>query len=172
MRRPAPALQLSPRVIRQFALITLIATALLAMFSSGENAELTQAIKDREARNELARTEARKLGADKVGTVFRHVKHEESGEGFEKLNGYQEGGSSGSSASPAGWAGPAQADGAIRPAFLRDAAPQPFAMPGPSAPKGVKVRQRKPVVFTGRERDALKEAARQQSGLSSTPDLD
>lgn len=171
MRRPAPTLQLSPRLIRQFALITLIVTALLAMFSSGENAELTQVIKDREAKNQLARAQVEKLGADKVGTVFRREKREESGEGFEKLNDKQEGGSSASTPNPAGWAGTASMADGYRPAFLNGNVSQPFAMPGPNTPKGVKVRKKRPVVFTGRERDALIDAARQRTGLNSSADL-
>lgn len=169
MRRPAPTVQLSPKVIRQFALITLIVTALLAMFSSGENAELAQAIKDREAKNQLARTEAAKLGADKLGSSFRHEKREESGEGFEKLNGNDGGSSSGGSGGSSGWAG--SMDSNYRPVFLRADVPQPFVLPPPDAPKGVKVRSRKPVIFGQKERDALKAAAQQQSGLEETPDL-
>lgn len=168
MRRPAPTVQLSPKVIRQFALITLIVTALLAMFSSGENAEVVQAIKDREAKNQLARAEVSKLGADKVGTVFRKQKREEYGEGFEKLNG-PESGSSGGGSGGASWAGPSTSSD--RPAFMRTDAPQPFVQLPPNAPKGVKVRTRKPVRFGQKERDALKEAALRKSGLESAPDL-
>ena len=169
MRRPAPTVQLSPKVIRQFALITLIATALLAMFSSGENAEVVQAIKDREAQNQLARAEAQKLGADKVGTKFRQDKREEYGEGFEKLNGSDGGSSSGGSGGSSGWAG--SMDSNYRPAILRADAPQAFTQLPPNAPPGVKVRKRKPVIFGQKERDALKEAALRNSGLNTVPDL-
>ncbi len=85
MRRPAHSLSLSPRVLKQFVLITVIGTGLLALFADGENSELEQAIQAREARNQLLRKEAIALGARSVARA-PIVANEVSGDGYERLN--------------------------------------------------------------------------------------
>ncbi|MFM5884721.1 MAG: hypothetical protein ACKOQ3_05230 [Novosphingobium sp.] len=149
-------------MIRQFALVTIIVTGLIAMFADGENSEVIEALRAREAKTQLAKEEAARLGARKVGTMFKQEKREESGEGYEKLNDQDSMISRGGNwASSTGYAAPG-----YRPAFMRDD-PQPFiGNPPPTAPKGVIVRRKKPVILTEREIAALKEAARLRAGTA------
>lgn len=167
MRRPAPTVTLSPQVIRQFALVTIIVTGLLAMFSSGENAEVVEAIKAREAQNQLARQEAARLGARKVGTVFKKEERKQSGEGYERLNDPDSMRST-SGGSPTWSYGSPE----YRPAFMRND-PQPFVSgPPPGAPKGVIVRRKKPVILNEGNVAKLKEAARARSGTEQSDGAD
>lgn len=161
MRRQAPTVTLSPQVIRQFALITIIVTGLLAMFADGENSEVVEALRAREAKTRLAKQEAATLGARKVGTLIKQEKREESGAGYEKLNDQDSMNSGVGGAGSTGYAAPG-----YRPAFMRND-PQPFiGNPPPTAPKGVIVRRKKPVILTEREIAALKEAARLRAGTA------
>ena len=170
MRRPAPTVQLSPQVIRQFALITLIVTALLAMFADGENSELAAAIKAREAQTQLEKTQASKLGAAKFKAAMKPEVPQESGEGFEKLNDRDSMNSGGSG--PAQWAGGPSQQGQGRPVFMRDD-PQPYVgSPPPNALKGVTVRRRKPVIFTDSDAATLKQRSRERSGVATPPQGD
>lgn len=66
-------------------MVTIIFTALIAMFANGENAELTQALKDREARNKLLQSEATKVGVRKI-KGDKITERGESAAGFETLN--------------------------------------------------------------------------------------
>lgn len=86
MRRQAPTVELSPQLLRQFGLITLIITALIAMFASGEHEQVEAAMQARAARNHLLAVEARKIGSRKIVAAM-NIKPEQGGEGFERLNG-------------------------------------------------------------------------------------
>ena len=67
MRRAAPALPISPKLLKHFAAITLVLTACIAIFADGEGREAIQEQVDmRAARNQLIETEAEKLGTKKV----------------------------------------------------------------------------------------------------------
>lgn len=66
MRKRAPRLPLSPKLLKQFAIATVIITGLVAMFANGETAQLQAEVQAREAKNQLLATEADKLGARKV----------------------------------------------------------------------------------------------------------
>jgi len=69
MRRAAPALPISPKLLKHFAAITLVLTACIALFADGEGREAIQEQVDmRAARNQLIETEAQKLGTKKIGT--------------------------------------------------------------------------------------------------------
>lgn len=157
MRRPAPTVQLSPYVIRQFALITLIGTALVAMFADGENSQLAEAIKARDAKNRLERQEAAKLGARKVGTAFKKEERTESGAGFERLNDPDT--STSTSANT-----PLSVSGDYRPTFLRDDPDPQVIGPPPNAPKGIFVRKRKRIKLTDQDLDKIKDASHRRSG--------
>ncbi|WP_296678176.1 hypothetical protein [Novosphingobium sp.] len=129
MRRRAPTVQLSPQVMKQFTLITIIATALLAMFSNGENSQLVEAVKAREARNTLLKAEAAKVGTRSIRRDAV-AENQDSGEGYEKLNDKPDVGNPGSAPQ---WtpssvaAGPDQAE--MQRAIARASAPGPAKLP-------------------------------------------
>ena len=63
MRRAAPVIPVSSRLFRHFAVVTVVITAGLAMFASGENREVvTETIAKREAKNAARQAEYDKLG--------------------------------------------------------------------------------------------------------------
>ena len=66
MRKPAPQLPLSPKLLKQFAIATVIITGLVAMFANGEAAQMQAEVHAREAKNQLLATEAEKLGTRKI----------------------------------------------------------------------------------------------------------
>ena len=67
MRRAAPPLPISPKLLKHFAAITLVLTASIAMFADGESREvITDQVDMRAARNQLLETEAEKLGTKKL----------------------------------------------------------------------------------------------------------
>ncbi len=67
MRRAAPTLPISPRMLRRFAVATVILTALVAMFADGESRDAAVgAIKAREAKNQAIAADAAKFGAPKL----------------------------------------------------------------------------------------------------------
>ena len=66
MRRAAPQLPISPKLLKHFAAATVVITLCVAMFANGEEAQLTAELRAREAKNELLRTEAEKLGTRKI----------------------------------------------------------------------------------------------------------
>ncbi len=67
MRRAAPPLPISPKLLKHFAALTLVLTGCIAMFADGESREAIQEQVDmRAARNQLLETEAEKLGTRKV----------------------------------------------------------------------------------------------------------
>lgn len=75
MRRPAPPISLSPRLLKQFAGVTVIVTGMVALFANGEAAQMQAEVQAREARNELLATEAERLGARKIGTSMKVKPH-------------------------------------------------------------------------------------------------
>ena len=67
MRRAAPPLPISPKLLKHFAAVTLVLTASIAMFADGESREaITSQVDMRTARNQLLETEAEKLGTKKL----------------------------------------------------------------------------------------------------------
>lgn len=89
MRRAAPTMPISPKLIRQFALITLIGTALLAMFANGEQDQFQEELRARAEKNRLLKAEAEAVGRRKL-IAKQQIANEQSGEGYEKLNGSPE----------------------------------------------------------------------------------
>ncbi|MBS0481198.1 MAG: hypothetical protein JSR96_03430 [Proteobacteria bacterium] len=85
MRRQSQVKSLPPELLRQFAIITLIITAVIAMFANGEQAKIKAMVEAREAKSRLATAEAEKLGKRKLGAAFKDTS-ERSGPGFERLN--------------------------------------------------------------------------------------
>lgn len=71
MRRPAPSVQISPRLLKHFAAVTLVITVCVAMFASGGSAQISSELQDREARNQLLKTEADTLGSRKVAATLK-----------------------------------------------------------------------------------------------------
>ena len=63
MRRTAPTGPLTPKLIKHFAVATVVLTGLLAMFSSGEDWGAQAQIGAVEANNQLLMTEAKQLGS-------------------------------------------------------------------------------------------------------------
>lgn len=71
MRRPAPSISLSPRLLKQFAGVTVIVTGMVALFANGEAAQLQAEVEAREARNELLASEAERLGTRKIASSMK-----------------------------------------------------------------------------------------------------
>lgn len=63
MRRAAPALPISPKMFRHFAVITVAVTACVGLFADGEGQEaLAKQIEARQAKNQTLAIEAEKVG--------------------------------------------------------------------------------------------------------------
>lgn len=70
MRRPQPELPISPKVLKHFAIVTVVLTALLALFVNGEDSQIAAEIKARETKNQLIAAEADKLGTKKLSAAL------------------------------------------------------------------------------------------------------
>lgn len=68
-RTNTPAL--SPKLLKHFAAATVVLTTLLAIFASGEDWGAQAQVQAVEAKNQLADTEAEKLGTKKVATTLK-----------------------------------------------------------------------------------------------------
>lgn len=79
MRRAAPQLPISPKLLKHFAAATVVITLCVAMFANGEQAQLNAELHAREAKNELLRTEAEKLGTHKVAMGMKINAHPQDG---------------------------------------------------------------------------------------------
>jgi hypothetical protein len=66
MRRPVQSLPISPKLLKHFAAVTVVLTALIALFAGGEQSQIAQELAEREARNQLAQTEAKTVGSKEV----------------------------------------------------------------------------------------------------------
>lgn len=66
MRRPVQSLPISPKLLKHFAAVTVVLTALIALFAGGEQSQIAQELAEREARNKLAQTEAQTVGSKEV----------------------------------------------------------------------------------------------------------
>ncbi len=71
MARRTPKSALSPSLLKHFAAATVVLTALLAIFASGEEWGAQAQVSAVEAKNQLAETEAEKLGTKKVATTLK-----------------------------------------------------------------------------------------------------
>lgn len=67
MRRPVQPLPISPKLLKHFAAATVVLTGLIALFAGGEQSQIAQELAEREARNQLAQTEAEVIGTQEVG---------------------------------------------------------------------------------------------------------
>ena len=67
MQRPVPPLPISPRLLKHFAAATAALTALIALFAGGEQSQVAQELAEREARNQLAQSEAEVIGPRELG---------------------------------------------------------------------------------------------------------
>lgn len=127
--------------MKQFTMVTIIVTALIAMFANGENAELTQALRDRDARNKLLKSEAMKVGVRSI-KADRMIDRRKTEAGFETLNdspdtdntGYQanwdqSGGSSVGMAMAVPAPAPEFSDEAMQRAYARATSNGPSALP-------------------------------------------
>ncbi|HNJ47954.1 MAG TPA: hypothetical protein PK479_05955 [Novosphingobium sp.] len=67
MRRAAPTIPVSPKLLKHFAVVTVVLTAALAMFADeGSRSAIEGEIKDRQDYNEARAIEAQKLGPRKL----------------------------------------------------------------------------------------------------------
>lgn len=66
MRRPVQPLPISPKLLKHFAAATVVLTALAALFAGGEQSQIAQEFAERQARNQLAQTEAKTVGSREV----------------------------------------------------------------------------------------------------------
>lgn len=66
MRRPVQSLPISPTLLKHFAAVTVVLTGLIALFAGGEQSQFAEELAEREARNQLAQTEAKTVGSKEV----------------------------------------------------------------------------------------------------------
>ena len=71
MRRRSTTSALSPKLLTHFAAATVVATALLAVFASGEEWGGQAQVRAVEAKNQLANTESEKLGTKRIGAAVK-----------------------------------------------------------------------------------------------------
>ena len=71
MRRKSATAALSPKLLKHFAAATVVITALLAVFASGEDWGARAQVGAIEAKNQLAQSEAEKLGTRRVATTMK-----------------------------------------------------------------------------------------------------
>lgn len=89
MRRAAPTLAISPKLLKHFAAATVTITLLLALFATDEDWGARAQLEANQAKNQLAAAEAEKLGTKKLASKLKV--REAPGGGF----GTDEGGGSG-----------------------------------------------------------------------------
>jgi hypothetical protein len=67
MRRVAPAIPVTPRLFRHFAIVTVVLTSCLALFADGENqAAIAESIKTQQTKSAVRKAEQEKLGSRKL----------------------------------------------------------------------------------------------------------
>jgi hypothetical protein len=71
MRRPAPALPVSPKMLKHFAGATVVITAVLAMFAGGEDASVAAQVGATQAKNDMVAAEQQKLGTKQIATHLK-----------------------------------------------------------------------------------------------------
>ena len=71
MHRRSVQSTLSPRLLKHFAAVTVVLTALLAVFAGGEDWGAKAQIDAVQAKNQLAATEAAKLGTRRVASTLK-----------------------------------------------------------------------------------------------------
>ncbi|MFM5918445.1 MAG: hypothetical protein ACKOOL_13060 [Novosphingobium sp.] len=94
MARRTASPGLSPKMLKHFAAATVVLTGLLAVFASGEEWGAQAQVNAIEAKNQLAATEAEKLGTKKVRTTLK-VANNVGGGGFGNDEGDVSGGNGG-----------------------------------------------------------------------------
>jgi hypothetical protein len=81
MRRPAPILPVSPKMLKHFAAATVAITGLLALFVGGEDASIAAQVQATSARNDLVASHKNKSGAGRIASSLK-VRNPNSG-GFD-----------------------------------------------------------------------------------------
>ena len=71
MRRTAPTLSISPKLLKHFAAATIVITLLLALFASDEDWGARAQIEAAQTKNQLAATEAERLGTGKLASKLK-----------------------------------------------------------------------------------------------------
>lgn len=71
MRRPAPALPVSSKLLKHFAAATVVITSVLALFAGGEDAGVAAQVQAKQARNDLVAAEQEKLGNRQIVSTLR-----------------------------------------------------------------------------------------------------
>jgi len=70
MRRQAPNLPISPKLLKHFAIATVVITGLLALFAGGDGGDVGAKIEQRAAQTELARAEPASLGRKTISNTL------------------------------------------------------------------------------------------------------
>lgn len=120
MRRAAPTLAISPKLLKHFAAATVTITLLLALFATDEDWGARAQLEANETKNQLAAAEAEKLGTKKLASKLKV--REPSGGGF----GTDEGGGGGGGS----WSPPKASANSERPNLRTTGIPQLEQRPG------------------------------------------
>ncbi|MCC6925792.1 hypothetical protein [Novosphingobium sp.] len=94
MRRAAPTLAISPKLLKHFAAVTVVLTILLAIFASDEDWGAEAQLEAAQAKNQLIAKEAEKFGAKKLASSLK-VREADRGTGFGSDEGGEGGGGGG-----------------------------------------------------------------------------
>lgn len=94
MRRSAPTLAVSPKLLKHFAAATVVVTLLLALFATDEDWGARAQIEANATKNQLAAAEAEKLGPKRIASKLK-VRGNTAGGGFGSDEGGDFGGGGG-----------------------------------------------------------------------------
>lgn len=121
MRRAAPTLAISPKLLKHFAAATVTITLLLALFATDEDWGARAQIEANQANTQLAAAEAEKLGTKKIASKLKD--NRPPGGGF----GTDEGGGGGGGGD---WAPSKKSTSSERPSLRTHGVPQLEQRPG------------------------------------------
>ena len=115
MRRKSTTSALSPKLLKHFAAVTVVMTALLTVFASGEDWGARAQISAVEAKNQLAASEAEKLGTKRIATTLKVANNVGAASfGDDEGGSFGDGGSGGGGGG--GYASPAPPQPVLNPA--------------------------------------------------------
>jgi hypothetical protein len=123
MRRAAPTLAISPKLLKHFAVATVTITLLLALFASEEDWAARAQIEANQAKTQLAAAEAEKVGTKKLASKLKV--NQTPGGGF----GTDEGGGGGGGGG-GGWTPRKRSANLERPSLRSHGIPQLEQRPG------------------------------------------
>ena len=177
MRRTKPLGPLSPKLLKHFAAATVVLTATLAMFASGERWGAQAQIEAVAAKNQLATTEAEKFGTKKLAAKLK-VSSDVTAAGFVNDNpgdfGGDSGGGGGGAGNPSGQVArqrsPQSSEAPAAPGASMTVPGVPISAPLGSDPKKRRSASPQPEVPSEAQMAAITASSRERGNRSAQPD--